>query len=285
VLLNVTPDHLDRHGTFAAYTKAKLEIFARQGNEDIAVVPAKLHLDFEHSPNFASDPPANLAVDPRLGAARRVTFGVQPDPRGGPRSTSVTLRAGVICWQGAPLLRAEEIHMRGRHNVENAMAAAAVCLARGIEEDAVRAGLRSFAGVPHRMEEIAHRDGVLYVNDSKATNVSSSLVALDAFPAGVVHLILGGQAKGQDFSALRAPVEKGCRAVYLIGEDAPALSAALKGVGVPVHECGELEQAVARAREAVRRGDVVLLSPACASYDQFADFEARGERFRELVQG
>jgi len=135
------------------------------------------------------------------------------------------------------------------------------------------------------MEEIAHRDGVLYVNDSKATNASSSLVALDAFPAGVVHLILGGQAKGQDFSALRAPVEKGCRAVYLIGEDAPALSAALKGVGVPVHECGELEQAVARARGAVRRGDVVLLSPACASYDQFADFEARGERFRELVQG
>ena len=250
VLLNVAPDHLDRHGTFAAYTAAKLEIFARQGNEDIAVVPAKLRLDFERPPNFASDPPANLAVAPRFGAARRVTFGVQPDSRGGPRSMSVTLRAGVICWQGAPLLRAEEIALRGRHNVENAMAAAAVCLARGVEADAVRAGLRSFAGVAHRLEEVAHRDGVLYVNDSKATNVASTLVALDAFPAGAVHLILGGQAKGQDFSALRAPVERSCRAVYLIGEDAPALSAALKGVGVPVHECGESRASCRPARGA-----------------------------------
>ena len=150
---------------------------------------------------------------------------------------------------------------------------------------AVREGLRSFAGVKHRLEALASSDGVLWVNDSKATNVASTLVALDAFPAGAIHLILGGQGKGQDFSALRAPVEKRCEAVYLIGEDAPLISAALASVSIPVHECGELELAVARAREAARHRDVVLLSPACASFDQFADFEARGERFRELVQG
>jgi UDP-N-acetylmuramoylalanine--D-glutamate ligase len=169
--------------------------------------------------------------------------------------------------------------------VQNAMAAAAVCLARGVDADAVRAGLRSFAGVKHRLEEVALRDGVRWVNDSKATNVASTVVALDAFPAGTVHLILGGQAKGQDFSALRAPAERACRAVYLIGEDEPKIAASLEGLDVPVRACGELERAVNKAREAARPGDVVLLSPACASFDQFADFEARGERFRELVGG
>ena len=176
-----------------------------------------------------------------------------------------------------------ELRLRGAHNVQNAMAAAAVCLARGLDPDAVREGLSTFAGVAHRLEEVARRDGVLYVNDSKATNVASTLVALDAFPKGAVHLILGGQGKQQDFSALREPVGAGCRAVYLIGEDADILAGALDGAGVTVRECGELERALAGAAEAAVPGDVVLLSPACASYDQFADFEARGERFRELV--
>jgi UDP-N-acetylmuramoylalanine--D-glutamate ligase len=150
--------------------------------------------------------------------------------------------------------------------------------------DAVRAGLRSFAGVKHRLEEVARKDGVLYVNDSKATNVASTLVALDAFPTAV-HLIIGGQGKRQDFSALRDPVQRCCKAVYLIGVDAPVLAAALEDVNLPVHECRELERAVTQARAAAGEGDVVLLSPACASFDQFADFEARGERFRELVLG
>ena len=165
------------------------------------------------------------------------------------------------------------------------MAAAAVCLARGVDVDAVRAGLRSFAGVKHRLEEVARRDGVRWVNDSKATNVASTVVALAAFPAGAVHLILGGQAKGQDFAALREPVERSCRAVYLIGEDAPVIAAALANVSVQTHECGDLERAVDATRASARPGDVVLLSPACASFDQFADFEARGERFRELAEG
>ena len=333
VLLNIAPDHLDRHFTFAAYRDAKLRIFARQSPEDIAVVPAKLRLDFEHLANLASehpsnlasehpsnlasehpsnlaskhpatfvssDPPADLAADPRLGVARRVRFGSDCE-------AELCEREGWLWWQGEPLLASGELRLRGGHNVQNAMAAAAVCLARGVEIDAVREGLRSFAGVGHRLEEIELQDGVLYVNDSKATNVASTLVALEAFPAtatttpaaapgtaaaviiaaatttGVVHLILGGQAKGQDFSALRGPVERGCRGVYLIGEDAPSIAAALAGARVPVRECGDLEHAVAAAAAAARPGDVVLLSPACASYDQFADFQARGERFRELV--
>ncbi len=292
VLLNIAPDHLDRHLTFAAYRDAKLQIFARQTADDLAVRP--------------------LSFDVALpGAAREVCFGERSDPHGGPRSAAVTLAkhgavdspekaagdtgaameasgrvaepSGTIRWQGKPLLDVAELRLRGAHNIQNAMAAAAVCLARGLEPDAVRAGLRTFAGVPHRLEEVASRNGVLYVNDSKATNVASTLVALDAFPNGTAHLILGGQGKQQDFSALRQPVGAACRAVYLIGEDAGVIAGALDRAGVTVHACGELERALAAAAAAAAPGDVVLLSPACASFDQFADFEARGERFRELV--
>lgn len=226
VLLNVEPDHLDRHGTFERYRAAKLQAFARQGPEDLAVTEV--------------DVP---------GRARRV----------GP--------ADLTGW---------EVGLRGEHNRTNAAFAAAVCLERGIPEAAVRAGLRTFRGVEHRLEEVATADGVLYVNDSKATNVASTLVALAAFTAPV-HLILGGQGKGQDFSPLREAAAGA--AVYLIGEDGRAIGAAV-GAGT---WCGDLETAVAAARAAARPGDVVLLSPACASFDQFADFEARGRRFKELV--
>jgi UDP-N-acetylmuramoylalanine--D-glutamate ligase len=261
VLLNVASDHLDRHGTLDAYVQAKLEVFARQGAEDVAVAPRTL-----------------LEGEGRLGGrARRVSFGTGVD-------AALSQRAGQLWWQERPLLAVSELRLRGPHNVENAMAAAAVCLARGVDPDAVRAGLRSFAGVAHRLEEVARRDGVLYVNDSKATNVASTLVALHAFAdATGVHLILGGQAKSQDFTPLRVPVERACRAVYLIGQDAPAIASALNGASVPVLECGDLERAVAEAERAAASGEVVVLSPACASFDQFADFEARGERFRELV--
>src|SRR5690606_28110569 len=150
-------------------------------------------------------------------------------------------------------------------------AAAAVTLARGIDADAVRSGLATFAGVPHRLEEVAERDGVLYVNDSKATNVDSTVVALRSF-AGGVHLIAGGRGKGGDFLALRDPVAEHCAAVYLVGETAGRLRADLEPAGVPVHDAGDLERAVDLARAAARPGDVVLLSPACASFDQYADF-------------
>ncbi len=268
VLLNVTPDHLDRHGTWEAYRGAKLEIFARQGNEDVAVAPLGLE--------------AELGIAPIGGCGRRVRFGEGP-------GAALGLNAGELWWGERALMAVAEIRLAGRHNVENAMAAAAVCLARGIDEDAVRAGLGTFAGVKHRLEEVAVSDGVSWVNDSKATNVASALVALDAFEPGTIQLILGGRGKGQDFTALREPVGARCKAVYLIGEAAPEIANALEGVEVPVHECGELERAVAKAREVARSGDVVLLSPACASFDMFRDYRHRGEAFaaavRELANG
>ncbi len=195
------------------------------------------------------------------------------------------LARGELRWRETRLMAADELRLRGRHNVENAMAAAAVCLARGVEAQAVREGLRSFPGVAHRLEEVAARDGVSFVNDSKATNVTSTLVALEAYAGAPVHLILGGQGKGQDFTALAAGVSRGCRAVYLIGEDAQAIAAALAGADVPLHASGSLERALQQAGRAAVAGDVVLLSPACASFDQFEDFEARGDRFRELARG
>ncbi len=260
VLLNIAPDHLDRHGSFEAYRQAKLLVFARQGNDDVAVAP----LDLE--------------VEDLGGCARRVLFGSGP-------GAAMSARAGELWWQERALLGLSELRLRGSHNVQNAMAAAAVCLARGVDRDAVRAGLRSFAGVAHRLQEVARIAGVLYVNDSKATNVASTQVALAAFGGErTIHLILGGQGKDQDFTALREPVGRSSRAVYLIGEDAPLIARALAGVDVRMRDCGELERAVQEARTAAVRGEVVLLSPACASFDQFADFEARGERFTELVE-
>jgi UDP-N-acetylmuramoylalanine--D-glutamate ligase len=248
VLLNVEPDHLDRHGTFEDYLAAKLQIFARQGNEDVAVAPA------------------GIAIEDLGGCARRVPFG----PGG-----ELDDRAGHLWWDGVPLIAHEEIRLRGAHNRANAAAAAAVALARGIDPDAVRAGLRTFAGVEHRLEEVARIGGVLFVNDSKATNVASTLVALASFADAPVHLILGGQGKGQDFSALRGRAH----AIYLVGEDAERIGREAGG-GIA---CGDLATAVAAARAAARAGEVVLLSPACASFDQFADFEARGRAFRDLV--
>jgi len=249
VLLNVEADHLDRHGTLAQYTAAKLEAFVRQGPPDVAVIPTAF-------------------PDP-AGRALRVRFGPGGD---------LDDRDGRLWWGGDPLIAHEDIRLRGAHNRQNAAAAAAACLARGMTPEAVREGLGTFAGVVHRLEEVARRDGVLYVNDSKATNVASTLVALASFDAPV-HLILGGLGKGQDFAPLRAPVAERCAGVYLIGEDAGRIAAALER-STP---CGDLDRAVARARAAARPGEVVLLSPACASFDQFADFEARGEAFRALV--
>jgi UDP-N-acetylmuramoylalanine--D-glutamate ligase len=283
VLLNLTEDHLDRHETIRAYEAAKLQIFARQDDHDVAVAPADLLARMARA--RAGEPTAD---DEPWAAGRGRLIGFGAGSKGG-----CSLRGAELWWGERPLLAVSELRVRGRHNVDNAMAAAAVCLARGIDPEAVRAGLRSFAGVAHRLEEVARRDGVLYVNDSKATNVASTLVALDAFGDALgdghtprrktIHLILGGQCKQQDFTLLRDAVGRQCRAVYLIGQDAPLIASALAGIEAPVLECVELERAVRAAADGASPGDVVLLSPACASFDQFADFEARGERFRRLV--
>jgi UDP-N-acetylmuramoylalanine--D-glutamate ligase len=217
--------------------------------------------------------PLGLGVEDLGGCARRVCFGDGPQ-------AELSDRAGQLWWADEPLLRTDEIRLRGAHNRLNAMAAAAVCLARGVDPDGVRDGLRTFAGVEHRLEEVATLDGVLYVNDSKATNVASTLVALQSFAGTPVHLILGGRGKGQDFTPLREPVAAGCASVALVGEAAPALRDVL---GDRARDCGDLERALRAARAAARPGDVVLLSPACASFDQFEDYEARGRAFKEQV--
>ena len=259
VLLNLSPDHLDRHPSYEDYVAAKLRIFVNQGNDDVAVAPA------------------DLGVEDIGGCARRVLFGSGPGPE-------VSERAGYLWWADQPIVRIDELALPGAHNVQNAMATAAVCLARGVEPEAVATGLRTFAGVRHRLERIAVKDGVTWVNDSKATNVASTIVALQAFPGGIL-LIAGGRGKQQDFSPLAPLVAERCRAVYLIGEAAAELAQVLAPSGVPLQQAGDLERAVGMARAAARGGEIVLLSPACASYDQFTDFEARGDFFRALVEG
>jgi UDP-N-acetylmuramoylalanine--D-glutamate ligase len=205
----------------------------------------------------------------------------QPATKSG--APDLVLRDDRLVWRGEPLVAVEQIRLRGTHNLENAMAAAAVTLARGVDPPAVRAGLASFAGVAHRLEEVARIDGVLYVDDSKATNVASAVVGIRSFAAGV-HAILGGRGKNEDYAPLAAAVVERCTAAYLIGEEAARLQSALAPTGVPVSDCGDLERAVAAARAAASPGDVVLLSPACASYDQYRSFEERGAHFKELVR-
>ena len=252
LLLNLEEDHLDRHGTFERYRDAKLRVFARQEPQDVAVAPPAVTVP---------------------GAGRRVTFGAP--------GADVAEEDGSITWEGEPLLATSEVRLRGAHNLENAMGAAAAALASGVSADAVREALRSFAGVAHRLEEVGTVHGVLFVNDSKATNVAAARRGIEAFPGGV-HVILGGSLKGGGFRGLREPVAARCRAAYLIGQAAEELEHDLEGT-VPLRRCGDLETAVAAAAEAAAPGEVVLLSPACASYDQFRDYEERGERFRRLL--
>jgi UDP-N-acetylmuramoylalanine--D-glutamate ligase len=239
VLLNLTPDHLDRHGNLEAYRAAKLRIFENQGPDDVAVVPR--------------------GFPPVAGAGHRVEFaGDDPLPA--------------------------EPRIPGAHNRENAAAAAAAARAAGIAEEAVATALRTFAGVPHRLELIRELAGVRWVNDSKATNPEAAERALAAYPPGL-RVILGGSRKGTPFAGLAAQArESGVACAYLIGDSADEIAEALAREGVRFRHSVDLEHAVADARADAERGDVVLLSPACASYDQFENFEERGERFRQLVE-
>jgi UDP-N-acetylmuramoylalanine--D-glutamate ligase len=214
---------------------------------------AKLRLFRNQTPEQVAVVPPGVEVP---GAGRRVEFGDLPLPAG-------------------------EIRLRGEHNLENARGAAAAALASGVPADAVAGALRSFAGVPHRLEEVATVNGVLYVNDSKATNVASAQRGIGAFEGGV-HAILGGSLKGGGFVGLREVLGSHAVAAYLIGEAADRLEADLEAT-VPLRRSGDLATAVQEASAAAQPGEVVLLSPACASFDQFRDYEERGEAFRSLV--
>jgi UDP-N-acetylmuramoylalanine--D-glutamate ligase len=278
VLLNLALDHLDRHRTMEDYREAKLRIFANQAEGDVAVYNAD-QLD-----------PGQLG-----GGARRIGFcegGTgcgprMPGPSGpGPFACDATLSGGSIWWGEENVIDTEQLQLLGAHNAENATAATAAALAMGLELEAVREGLSSFPGVPHRLEPVAEIGGVLYVNDSKATNVAAALAALRSFDGGV-RAILGGRPKGESFAPLLDEVPERCVACYLIGEAAGRLERELapaQAAGVRLQRSSTLGEAVRSAAAEARRGEVVLLSPACASFDSYRDFEERGERFRSLVE-
>jgi UDP-N-acetylmuramoylalanine--D-glutamate ligase len=267
VLLNASPDHLDRHRRFDDYLAAKLRIFAQQGNEDLAV--------------YNAGEPALRGLD-LGGCARRIAYCRGPDP-----DCELSLAEDVIFAAGEPLVDTGALSLPGPHNADNAMAAAAAALGMGIGRDPVAAALATFPGVPHRLERVAEVRGVLYVNDSKATNVAAAIAALRSFEGGV-RAILGGSLKGGGFTDLAEPIREHCSACYLIGEAAGRLERDLQTVrddGVELRRCGDLEHAFRAASEDARPGEVVLLVPACASFDAYRDFEERGEHFRRLVEG
>jgi UDP-N-acetylmuramoylalanine--D-glutamate ligase len=271
VLLNVTPDHLDRHGGMAGYIAAKERIFARQGNAHFAIVG----IDDDVCRSIAD------ALSKR-GRQRVVPISSGPAAPGGVSVSDGWLVDGID-GDGRRVvdLRAIE-RLPGRHNWQNAAAAFAAVRCLGLDAAQAASGLRSFAGLAHRQELIATIDGVRYVNDSKATNADAVANALACYDA--VYWIAGGQAKEGGIAPLARFFPR-VRRAFLIGEAAPAFAATLDGKA-PYAMCRTIETAVAAACAAARgtQGATVLLSPACASFDQFSDFEARGERFRALVQ-
>jgi UDP-N-acetylmuramoylalanine--D-glutamate ligase len=260
VVLNLTPDHLDRHGSMEAYRDAKARVFGVMTAGDLAIAPD----------DWTLPPPVRH---------RTIHDGARRDAR------DIAWSADGLAVDGLGTVAAwDAIPLRGRHNRENVMAAAAIAATTvGLGAAELAAGLASFAGVPHRLEIVGEVAGVLYVNDSKATNADAACAALDAYPSGV-HLIAGGKGKGASFAPLAAAAAAAdVRCVYLIGATADEIGEAMRAAGVAVLACGRLDEAVAAAADAARSGDVVLLAPGCASFDQFTSFEARGDRFRALV--
>lgn len=263
-LLNVSADHMDRYPDLAAYTSAKQRIF--QG--------CKMAL---YNRNDAQTGPL-VAVD-----AMR-SFGLDT-PTG--RNTGLVEREGEQ-WlaQGDELwMQASKVSLPGRHNLENALAALAMADALGFDADAILASLQQFKGLPHRCELVAEKAGIRFINDSKGTNVGATLAAVEGLgrePAGRLLLLLGGQAKGGDFDPLKPAITDCCKATFVFGEDAEQIQNAL---GDLVTRVDTLEEALSAAVAVAEAGDTVLLSPACASFDQFRNFEHRGDVFRQWVEG
>jgi UDP-N-acetylmuramoylalanine--D-glutamate ligase len=262
-VLNVTENHLDRYPGIAAYAAAKARIFAGGGEQILN-----------------RDDPRVLAM--RLPGRAVQTFGGGVPERESDWGLVERKGASWLARGGALLLPAGDLNLVGRHNALNALAALALTSTLAKIDGEVLAALTAFQGLPHRMERVADIGGVLFVNDSKGTTVAATLAALDGIDRPTV-LIAGGDGKGQDFAPLKAGVEAHCRAVVLLGRDAPAIAAALAGVTPVIESAPALEVAVARAIARARSGDAVLLSPACASLDMFRDYADRGDRFKAAV--
>jgi UDP-N-acetylmuramoylalanine--D-glutamate ligase len=265
LLLNVTPDHMDRYPSFDAYAAAKYRIFRNQQPHDVAIVNS-----------------ADRRAQPRDSVSRLWRF-----------SSTQVIEEGafldggdlVLCIDGQERrIPRASLKLEGTANVENALAAWLAVKALGVDEVSVQIAFGSFAGLPHRMVLVRELDGVRWINDSKGTNVDATLKSLESFPASSVWLILGGKDKAGEFERMRELVQEKTRAVLTIGAAAERVAAALDGAATIV-SAGDMQHAVAHARENANPGDVVLLSPACASFDQYRNFEHRGEHFEELIRG
>jgi len=267
VVLNLAPDHLDRHRTYARYVDAKARIFANQTEADCAVLNA--------------DDPDTVALAGRT-RARVLWFSRQRSLDHG-----VFVRDGWIVAKlnghAEPVAPVAEVSLRGAHNVENVLAATAGALWTGMEPATIRKGIAMFRGVAHRIERVHDARGVTFYNDSKGTNVASTIKALESFPEPVI-LIAGGKGKGQDFAPLAAAARGRVRAAVLIGVDRDQIRRELDAAGIPTEDAETMEAAVRQASRRARIGDVVLLSPACASFDMFQNYEHRGEVFKDAVR-
>jgi len=272
VLTNITPDHLDRYAGFGSYVFSKSRLFEMQSPEHVKVI--------------ATNDRETLKIAAHLEEKAR-------NPEyfsrvvGDPASSSEFAKLGQIIRNSVIRVSKNKVtgqsnwpSLQGPHNAQNAVCAIAACQALGLTEDQVEQGLRTYPGLPHRMERVAEKGGVLFVNDSKATNATATAPALAAYPK--IHWILGGLPKTDDLDDC-APFFGHVVAGYTIGQAGPMFANILRAADKPVTESGTLDQAVRDAAAAARPGEVVMLSPACASFDQFKDYEARGEAFRAAV--
>ncbi len=260
-VLNVSEDHLDRYeGSMANYAAAKSRVFQGKG---VMV----LNRDDDWS-----------MANGRCGRTM-VTFGLNPAPR----AVDYGLVDGAICRGQTPIVAVDALKLAGLHNAANAMAALALCEAVGVEPQKLVAALKGFSGLPHRVERVAEKAGVIYVDDSKGTNVGATLAAIEGMGRKVA-IVLGGDGKGQDFSPLKAALAVHGRAVALIGRDAPAIEAAIAGCGVAQQRCADMAEAVRWLASQAQPGDCVLLSPACASLDMYRNYAARAEAFIVAVK-
>lgn len=266
-ILNITADHLDRHRSMEAYITAKARIFENQADGDFAVLNA------------------DDAVCADLGKALKRSRVAWFSRKRADLQSGASVRAEKIFFRGAAkemeIMPVSEIPLKGAHNLENVLAAVCIAALAGCAPERIREAVRNFKAVEHRLEFVATIHGVQYYNDSKATNVDATIKAIESFPANL-HLVLGGKDKGSDYSVLKDLLRERVKRVYTIGAAAEKIESQIAGA-VPIERSGTLEAAVQRAAELAESGDVVVLAPACASFDQFENYEHRGRVFKQAV--